>query len=145
MCIIIDANVVHEFTPLSEDAQAVFTWLTRRGGVMAVGGRLKRELLAVAKFRPLYQRLVQAGRLYQYDDREVDNAESAARSNPRLVSNDPHIIGLACISNSRVLFSRDQELHRDFRNPQILEPRGHIYQRRAHRRLLNTAPPCRLP
>jgi regulator of sirC expression with transglutaminase-like and TPR domain len=65
---------------------------------MAVGGRLKREILAVAKFRTLYQRLVLAGQLYQYDDNEVDSAEGVARRNLALVSDDPHIIALAQIS-----------------------------------------------
>jgi hypothetical protein len=151
MCIIIDANVVHEFLPvsedipLSEDAEVVFSWLTRRGGVMAVGGRLKREILAVAKFRTLYQRLVLAGQLYQYDDNEVDSAEGVARRNLALVSDDPHIIALAQISECRLLFSRDRNLHRDFSNPNVLTPRGRVYQRRAHQHLLRNAAKCRLP
>ena len=145
MCIIIDANVAHEFTPPTEDAQVVLTWLTRKGGVIAVGGKLKRELLTVAKFRALYQRLVQAGRLYRYDDNEVDGAESKVRRELALVSDDHHVIALAQISHCRVLFSRDRELHTDFRNPNVLEPRGRVYQRRRHRHLLRNASPCRLP
>lgn len=142
---IIDANVAHEFAPPTPDAAAVLDWLRKRGGMVAAGGRLKRELQAVRTFRALYQALVLAGRLYQYDDGAVDAAEDAARTDANIVSNDAHIIGLARVSGSRLLFSRDRDLHRDFRNPKILAPRGHIYQERDHRRLLGRAPQCRPP
>jgi hypothetical protein len=112
---------------------------------MAAGGRLKRELHAVSAFRKLYQTLVLAGRLYQYEDRVVDEAEEDARTDRNLRSDDPHIIALARISGSRLLFSRDRDLHHDFGNPKLLEPRGRIYQRATHRRLLRNAPQCRVP
>jgi len=145
MCIIVDANVVHEFILPTADSQVILSWLTKQGGVMASGGRLKEELLAVVKFRSLYQALLLAGRLYQYADQDVNAAERHARQDTSLVSDDPHVIGLARVSNSRVLFTRDRELQRDFCNPSVLAPRGHVYQRPRHRHLLRNAVKCRTP
>lgn len=142
---IIDANVAHEFgRTISAEAQAIFEWLTNEGGTIAAGGRVKRELVQT-RFRRIYHALLLAGRLYQYDDREVDRAEAHAISQGNLRSDDPHVIGLARISSCRLLFSRDQELHADFCNPQILRPRGRVYQDKSHVHLLRTAPACRKP
>jgi hypothetical protein len=44
MCIIIDANVANEFSPLTDAARGIFEWITE-GGRIASGGRLKTELL----------------------------------------------------------------------------------------------------
>ena len=45
-------------------------------------------------------------------------------ANKRCKSNDPHVIALAQLSGSRVLYSEDSELRDDFRDPTLLEPRG---------------------
>lgn len=145
MCIIVDANVAHEFNaPLTEEASNVYHWLMNDGGVIAAGGKLKRELVAT-NFRNIYQALLLAGRLYQYDDNEVDRAEVRIVKKGGLRSNDPHVIALARVSRCRLLFSRDQRLHADFSNPRVLRPRGRVYQDQSHEHLLRTARPCRKP
>src|SRR5258707_5959470 len=111
MCIIVDANVAHEFNaPLTEGASNIFQWLMNDGGVIATGGRLKRELVAT-NLRNVYQTLLLAGRLYQYNDNEVDRIEVRIVDKGGLRSNDPHVIALARVSQCRLLFSRDQQLH----------------------------------
>ena len=76
MCIIVDANTAHEFgRALTEEALAIFEWLMRDGGTIAAGGRVKRELVKT-RFRNIYHTLLLAGRLYQYDDDEVDRVEA---------------------------------------------------------------------
>ncbi len=145
MCIIIDANVAHEFgRAFTEEALAIFEWLMRDGGTVATGGRLKRELIQT-NFKEIYHALLLAGRLYQYNDNEIDRAERAVITGKTLRSDDPHVIALAQISLCRLLFSRDRDLHADFGNPNVLSPRGRIYQDKSHGHLLRAARACRKP
>jgi hypothetical protein len=145
MCIIVDANVAHEFRgTFTDEALAIRDWLIEDGGIIAAGGRLKKELLRTS-FKNIYLTLLQAGRLYQYDDKEVSRAEASVNAKQNTRSDDAHIIALAQVSLCRVLFSRDQDLHSDFCNPQILSPRGRIYQDKSHEHLLRTARACRKP
>jgi hypothetical protein len=139
----VDANVAHEFGR-TEEAQAIVNWLMDHGGIVAVGGRLKRELIQT-RFKRLYRVLLLAGKLYQYDDKEVDRAEAIIIAQRKLKSDDPHVIALAQVSWCRLLFSRDQNLHHDFSNREILSPRGRIYQDKSHEHLLRNARTCRKP
>jgi hypothetical protein len=141
MCIIIDANVGNEFGPLTDDARCIYDWLIA-GGRVASGGRLKRELLKT-KFRNLYQPLVIAGRLVEYEGSEIDRVEKKLTEANTCASDDPHIIALAKVSDARTLFSRDVNLHADFCARTILAPRGRVYQNRSHQHLLRTARKCR--
>ena len=46
------------------------------------------------------------------------------------MSNDFHIIALAQLAGARMLYSRDRELHQDFRNSKLVDrPRGKVYPR----------------
>jgi hypothetical protein len=143
MCLIIDANVGNEFSPLTEDARIIYEWLSV-GGRVAMGGRLKVELLKT-KFRNLYQQLLLAGRILEYAANEIDRAEMEVTQSTDITSNDPHVIALARVSDARTLFSRDVLLHSDFCNRRVLSPKGRVYQNRSHRHLLRTARQCRLP
>ena len=145
MCIIIDANVAHEVIGSPTDAgRRVYVWLVDEAGIVATGGRSRTELLKT-RFREIYQTLLLAGKLYRYSDEEVDETEIAVSQTGRLISDDPHVIALALVSRCRLLFSRDQNLHEDFRNPLVLKPRGHIYQDADHNHLLREATSCRSP
>ena len=67
MCIIVDANVAHEFgKPFTHEALAIRDWLMEDGGTIVSGGKLKKELLQTS-FKSVYLTLLQAGRLYQYE------------------------------------------------------------------------------
>jgi hypothetical protein len=60
-----------------------------------------------------------------------------------LRSNDPHVIALARASGARTLCSRDRELHKDFKNPALVnDPRGSVYQSPSHRHLLGHTSGC---
>jgi hypothetical protein len=145
MCIIVDANVGHEFYPLSDDARVVYRWLQDGNGVIVVGGRVRRELFNTG-FRRIVRTLQLAGRLFQCDDAQVDAQETKVGHEFELRSDDPHVIALARVSRARVLFSRDQDLHADFCNGQILnKPRGRVYQNRSHEHLLRRAANVRSP
>jgi predicted nucleic acid-binding protein len=144
VCIIIDANCANEFKVPTSDAVPIIEWITERGGMVATGGKQKGELIACA-IRTLYRQWVLAGRVYEYDDAEIAAANDDVVA-IGLRSNDSHIIALARVSNCRLLFSRDQDLHVDFKNLILLPtPRGRIYQNHNHKKLLRRAPPCSAP
>lgn len=144
MCIIIDANCASEFAKPTEDAQPIIDWIIDEGGKLASGGELKTELIR-SSIRPLYREWVLAGRIYEYSDEEIN----AAREDVVTIghkSNDIHIIALARVSNCRLVFSRDQDLHTDFKDLNLLPtPKGKIYQCQNHRDLLPKANQCREP
>lgn len=144
MCIIVDANCGSDFSPVSNDAAPIYDWVMKSNGRIAVGGALKTELLG-CKFRDIYQTLLLAGRIREFDGGAVDKLTAEYSKDQRLKSDDPHIIALAHISKARLLFSRDRDLHADFTSAHLLsQPRGKVYQRncRAHVRLLKDAPEC---
>lgn len=51
---------------------------------------------------------------------------------PNLQSDDPHVVALALAGRVSVLVSKDQALHKDFKDV----AGGKVYQRAAHRHLL---------
>lgn len=144
MCIIVDANASHRLTdnPLSEEAAAVRLWIRDRNGTMAIGGKLRRELAQTRLRRELvvWRR---TGRLKSYSDRIVDQEEKVVSETMQCVSNDPHIVALARVSGSRLLYSFDQLLHTDFKNSKLVSgDRGKVYNNIRHKRLLQQASDC---
>lgn len=126
MPLIIDANVANECLIPTPDAEPVIRGLMN-GKIRCVSGqRHKAEMLA-CRFRSIYRQLLLAGRLTEFPEEQIDAAE---RDLPQpLASDDPHILALAIASGARVLFSRDQPLHSDFTNKDIINtPRGRVYQ-----------------
>ena len=73
-------------------------------------------------------------------DLEKGNLEAAGIC----VSNDIHIVALARISGSRLLYSKDDNLCKDFKNLKVLNPKGKIYSTFRNKALLAKAPKCRL-
>ena len=151
MCAIIDANVGHEVFGNNQSPAGKFflNWLLHKGGAkLAVGGKLWAELNSYSKFQPLFADLLRRSKVVKCDDDSV-NAE-AASIDDICRSNDSHVIALARISGARLLYSNDLDLHKDFKNPRIInEPRGRIYTTvknnditRAHRTLLNRKDLC---
>jgi hypothetical protein len=141
MCIIIDANVASEIPALTDDARPVMSAVFDRGLKIVSGQKVKRELLG-CKFRLLYRELLLAGRLIEFDDDRIQREEEGLDPD-LLVSDDPHVIALARVSGARILFSRDVDLHSDFKNHRIISgPRGSVYQNRAHKDLLLEKDAC---
>lgn len=135
MCIIVDANVASELVTPSEDGAPVLHALVSKKLVMVCGGRLKTEL-GRTSFRRLYRQLVLAGSVREYMDPELAN-ELGKLPTAEMRSDDPHILCLASISGARLLFSRDRNLHADFKNKKLLGGvKGKIYQRATQSRSL---------
>lgn len=135
MCIIVDANSVHELKRPTEDGKPVIKWLLSARGGLIVGGKLKREL-ARSGFGPTMVVLDQAGQLKKLDDAGVDNMAQKITTDGKCCSNDHHIIAAAIISGCRLLFSKDKNLHADVKNRAILDPPASIYTSKEHRHLL---------
>lgn len=133
--LIIDANVAHEFQQPSAEAKAILQWIKSKGSV-AIGGKNLEELQNT-KILPLILALKSAGKAKQFESSQI-NSLAASYTNNMLVSNDAHIIALAIVSNARLLFSRDQPLQEDFKNPKVLNhPRGKCFTNAAsHQHLL---------
>jgi hypothetical protein len=144
MCLIVDANRAHVLfgQPDSEDAVPIWEWL-KKDGILVYGGHLALELSRHDQARRLLVELGRAGRAIREDDEAVREDESRVHAMEECTSNDQHVIALARVSGARVLYTEDQALMNDFGNPRLLHPKGKIYRRAKHRRLLSHRPGCR--
>jgi hypothetical protein len=145
MCVIIDANVAHTIRSAPPDPDAVplvQRILARRVGVVS-GGRNAEELYR-AGLGDFLITLARAGVLSTVGREELEVEERRLREEGRCQSDDHHVLALARLSGARLLYSRDQGLHSDFKNQQIIaNPRGKIYSSPKHVRLLQGAGLCR--
>jgi hypothetical protein len=143
MCIVIDANVAHQFSNASKDAVLVQEWVEAKPGRMATGGKNIRELSQHNWMRRWLVNLTRAGILTRIPDAVVDAEELRLTGTNVCRSDDPHIVALALKSGARILFSHDQALHQDFGNKDLIDkPRGSVYQSAAHKHLLDDANCC---
>lgn len=145
MCLIIDANIAHCFArPIRPEAAAVLHWIEAKAGCIVYGGLLATELAnAGADVKSLIINLSRAGRAKRVNDSLVLSETEVVMALGECCSDDPHIIALARLSGARVLFSRDINLHVDFKNARLVDnPRGQVYQNEAHTRLLKHTATC---
>ena len=128
MCAIIDANVAHEaFGQNSPPAGTGFRRWVEGKGRLVWGGKLRMELSRDRNFRQWAQSAVLSGKLRSERDDDVNQRAEEVERQQVYESDDPHILALAHISGARLLYSNDQPLHRDFKNPALLDPPGTIY------------------
>lgn len=145
MCVIVDGNVAHEVfhKTVTEDGTPVREWLETGSGRLVFGGKLAKELEHADAARRYLIELTRQGRAIRVPPDKVKRAVEDLTRVQSLKSNDPHVIALARITGARVLFSRDQDLHNDFKNAAIIaRPRGRVYTSRKHRRLLHHDSSC---
>jgi predicted nucleic acid-binding protein len=138
MCIIVDANAASELVQVSEDGLPIVERLRKGDLRMVSGHKLKTELLKT-NVKSIYQELVLGGRIVEFSDAQIED-EIVKVKKFRLHSNDPHILALARVSGARILFSRDGDLHSDFKNSKVIRPKGKVYQSRKHQKLLDEVP-----
>lgn len=139
MCLIVDANVVHQVFPEpSEHFRPIHEALAGGRASFVYGGELTREYQRTALSRSFLRRLDQQGAARQIPDVMVDTETKKVQKRGGYRSNDPHILALAIVSRVRLLCSEDEELGEDFTNPKILpRPRGNIYKRGEHVHLID--------
>ena len=136
MCLIIDANFVHKVHPDSDvDGKPLIEAMFAGQARLVYGGRITQEY--APRFRSWIRILDGAGRAHKEDDKEVEKATEILVNAGTCSSDDEHIIALAQVSGARLLCSCDQDLHTDFRDPQLIsKPRGNVYQTARHRDLI---------
>lgn len=129
--LIVDNNVAHLLVKSDDpDGAAIRTWILGYGRIVAGGGLLReyRHRSNQHEFVRYFNQLVGAGRVLLVDCADVDSASNALRANGGLRSNDHDIIGLALVSNARGLWSDDNALIDDFKDPAIINrPRGVVF------------------
>ena len=131
MCLILDANKFSDYiNPDSEDMEPVRRWMKRSGKmVYSPTEKLKQELDRHDQMRQQLDRYREDGSLRQYPVQEVEMVKTKL---PRLQSDDPDIIALACVAGVKLLVSGDTDLHADFKSV----VGGKVYQTSKHSRLL---------
>ena len=131
MCAIVDSNVVGEvFGPKPPPAgKGFFDWLNTGGGRLVVGGKLNKELFtSSSSFRQWAKSATLAGRVRVVNDSNVENRTLQLEKESEYRSNDPHVLALAQVSGSRLLYSNDKDLQMDFKDKTLINnPRGTVY------------------
>ena len=134
MCAILDANMFGEFKNQSnEDMQPVWNWLEQKNGKIAYTNTRKfEEEWERGGLTDLIQQLQRTGKLKEIPARDVRQKENELKG--QIESDDEHIIALAMVANVKVLVSKDEKLHRDFKNRNLVG--GKVYQTASHKHLL---------
>ena len=128
MCAIIDANVAGEvFGPNPTPAGKKFLdWIDKGSERLICGGELLKELKRIEGFREWAKVALDKGKMKNANEREVKRKMAQIRKGS-ILSDDPHILALALASGARLLYSDDKKLHKDFKNPALIDPAGSIY------------------
>ena len=116
MCAIVDANVSHEVFGGSERPEAgkfFAAWLAK-GNKLVVGGKLLEELSERSEFVKWLRAAQRTGRAVRIDDDAVEREAARIAPERDWESNDLHVIALARLSGTRLLFTNDQALQNDF-------------------------------
>ena len=153
MCAILDANVMHEVFggTRTEAGIQFFEWINSGHGRLVVGEVLLNELNST-NFRRWLKEAIVAGRVRVFRGKSVRDQIRQLREEKVCQSNDMHIIALAQITRSRLLYSNDLQLHQDFKNRQLINnPRGKVYSTyrnhhltTGHKKLLSQRDLCQM-
>lgn len=142
MCLIVDNDVIalvlfHEESDYKLLFRAINKLSTNKRLFLVYGGELRRQYRGSERIINRLNQLGAAGRAKIYPDSEVDMATSTVRARGVCISNDEHIIGLALVTEARILCTNDGNLKRDFQNRVLLpDRRGKIWSASAHKHLL---------
>lgn len=137
MCIIIDANKLGQFLsqPPDADSAPIHNWLENKGGkiVYSTAGRFRAEIGRKARER--LRVYFQAGMAVEVDEERFGEDQRQLAAIIR--SDDPHVLAMARATNTRILYTADQDLISDFKNKELIDqPRGKIYTNAANSKLL---------
>ena len=155
VCAIVDANVAHEVFGSSPKpaGEKFFEWINKGTRRLVAGGKQLEELEASsAGFREWATGAVVAGKMRIVNKGKLDIKAEQIQSEGACESNDSHIIALAQVSGSRMLYSNDRDLQRDFGKRSLVDsPPGKVYSTlktknytRTHRTLLRQSDLCQV-
>lgn len=137
MCLIVDANVAHRvLSPGDAEYGLLFNELYSAKSKLRIvyGGKVLSELVTPGRRRQFLE-LDRSGKARKYQDDVVDKEQKSIEK-LSLKSDDPHVLALARVSGARLLSTEDQNLIEDFKDTAIINPKGKIYNRKAHRQLV---------
>ena len=138
MCAILDADVRDTVFGDSRPPAGVifYKWIMTGGGCLVVDECLLKELNrgAPESFKEWQRQAQFKGSLKKIDDKLAKESITELENAKVCRSNDVHIIALAKISGSRLLFSNDKKLRDDFKDRNILDPTGKLYSRNMKKR-----------
>lgn len=138
MNIIIDTNRLTVCANGEVESLPVLKALFSKSLTMVLGGsKLNQEYRRHIKFcTNILAELDRQGLITYLDADEVDDEERRIYEIEHR-SDDEHILALARLSGARILYSHDENLHKDFKNTEIVpKPRGRVYKNPSHARLL---------
>lgn len=126
MCAILDVNRAHEFVhpAPSEPVRQLKRWLESGRGRLVVGGRLLSELYVNKDVRQWIADLTWAGRTVLLSPEESQLVRERAKEltvSGDCKSDDEHIIALAQVSGTRLLYTNDKDLQADFTNTSLIK------------------------
>lgn len=147
MCLIVDNNITGDLLADPPDAACakVLDWVTKplRDGALVYGGRLAREYDGSPRMRKLVLALQKRGRAFLIPSEIVDAEEVRLAEGGSLRSDDGHVVALARVSGTRLVFTRDLALMSDMEDRALVaDPPGRVYQTEKHARLLRHSPGC---
>ena len=139
MCLIVDTDRMARFLAIPEhpDATPIHQWLRRGVGrvVYSVDGSFEHELSR--SMRDRLRDYARAGRARFIPGARFLEDEQRLRDEGILQSNDAHVLALARASGARLLYTGDTDLKTDFKNTEIVRPKGKIYSGAKNKGLLN--------
>lgn len=150
-CAILDANCLGEtFGREESQAGAEFRRWVGVEGRLVSGGKLHEELRRSAEFRRWAEFAIRSPHLRVIPDRDLEAETQELERRADVRSDDPHVLALARVSGTRLLYTRDRKLRSDFQDPAIIaDPRGQLYNLGTkdeltdeHRERLRSARPC---
>jgi hypothetical protein len=137
MCLIIDSNIIDKaFSTGHADFEPVRRAILSGNARLVFGGQLLVEYKRKSEFLRFLLVLERAGKAIPFSDSLVDSETARVRRSGICRSDDPHVIALARVSGVRLLCSEDQELGDDFKDLRLLNPKGSIYKKASHAKLI---------
>jgi len=132
MCGIVDANVAGKVfgdpkNPF-ETAKKFRERVEKEKMNLVFGGRIEGEVNKVNKAKRWFQENKRTGIVRQQDPEKVSAETKRLAESGLCKSDDPHVLALANVSGARLLYTNDKDLTTDFKNLQIIRPKGRVYR-----------------
>ena len=129
MPLILDANQMSNCLNKTPESIPIIIALSSRKVTIVFGGtKILAEYSRNHLFLALVNELFKAGVARKLDDNLVNQQERVFIQTGAILSDDPHILAVAFVGKSRLLFTEDQALMHDFKSKSMLDkPRGRIY------------------
>lgn len=131
MCVIIDSNVINQVFGVrnKQAGRELLKWIESRKGKLIFGGRLTQEIEQNNNCRAWMRTASRRGLAREIPGNAITKKYKVLTKHK---SDDEHILVLAMVSRTRLLFTNDTALADDFRDPDIMGSgfRGRVYTTR---------------